>query len=164
MRKKPGTKKITAKNLKTPGYIESLIQKDEGYAVFKKIRTSPSYWKEKQKVVLGMLRQLGKCVFFVTLSAAETKWTELLIMLMKIVKNKIITEEEAEDLSYEEKSELIRSDPVTCMRHFDFRFRTIIHTLFKPKNGIFAPYKLEDFFCRYEYQIRGSPHVHAIFW
>jgi hypothetical protein len=49
--------------------------------VFKNLRSSPSYWKEKTKKVLAMVRQLGKCTFFITLSAAETKWKELLVSL-----------------------------------------------------------------------------------
>ena len=79
MRKKIGRGGVTAGNIRTPGYIENLIKKDEGYAVFKHLRSSPSYWKEKTKKVLAMVRQLGKCTFFITLSAAETKWKELLV-------------------------------------------------------------------------------------
>jgi hypothetical protein len=79
MRKTTMNGRINAGNVRTPGYIEGLLQKDEGYAVFKNIRSSPLYWKEKSKSVLAMVRQLGKCTFFITLSAAETKWTELLV-------------------------------------------------------------------------------------
>jgi hypothetical protein len=75
LRKKVG--KITAGNVRTPGYIDHLLQIDGGYSVFKNLRSSPSYWKQKQKFVLGMVRQVGKCSFFITFSAAETKWTEL---------------------------------------------------------------------------------------
>ena len=53
-----------------------------------------------------MIRQLGEPKFFLTLSAAETKWNELIVMLMKIVKNKVITEDEAEKISFFEKSDL----------------------------------------------------------
>lgn len=30
--------------------------------------------------------------------------------------------------------------------------------------GIFAPYTLMDFFNRMEFQMRGSPHLHGIYW
>jgi hypothetical protein len=75
LRKKVG--KVTAANIRTPGYIDHLLKVDAGYSVFKDLRSSPSYWKQRQKFVLAMVRQIGKCSFFITLSAAETKWTEL---------------------------------------------------------------------------------------
>jgi len=84
LRKTSGSERVTAKKVLTPGYLENLMHKDDGYAVFKKLRSSPSYWKDKTKKVLGMIRQLGKCTFFITLSAAETKWTELLVIHVKI--------------------------------------------------------------------------------
>jgi len=79
MRKTTVNGRLNAGSVRTPGFIEGLLQKDEGYAVFKNIRASPLYWKEKSKSVLAMVRQLGKCTFFITVSAAETKWSELLV-------------------------------------------------------------------------------------
>jgi hypothetical protein len=85
-------------------------------------------------------------------------------MLMKILKDRDITDEEAADLSFNEVAELIRSDPVSCMRHFDHRNRALLNVLFKPDAGIFSPYKLTDYFSRLEFQMRGSPHSHGLYW
>ena len=86
-------------------------------------------------------------------------------MLMKVVKDKVISEEEVLDLTFEEIAELIRSDPVTCIRHFDHRQRALLNLLLKPQEfGIFAPYNLKDFFTRMEFQMRGSPHSHGLYW
>src|SRR5689334_6734694 len=85
-------------------------------------------------------------------------------MLMKIVKNKIITEEEALELNMQEISELIRLDPVTCMVNFDHRYKSLMKFLLKPEAGLFAPYKLVDHFSRLEFQMRGSPHSHGLYW
>jgi hypothetical protein len=164
LRKKTGTSKVTAAEARTPRFVESLLICDEGYAIFKNIRSSPSYWKKKNQFVTAMVRQRGKCGFFITLSAAETKWTELLVMLMKIVKNQTITVQQATELTYEEKADLIRSDPVTCMRHFDNRYRALLNNILKPEGGIFSPYKLVDYFSRLEFQMRGSPHSHGLYW
>jgi hypothetical protein len=164
LRKKVGPGRITAANVRSPGYIENLIKHDEGYAVFKNLRSSPAYWKQKSKKVVAMVRQQGKCGFFITLSAAESRWKELLVILMKVVKNRDISEEEAAALSYEEKAELIRSDPVTCMRQFDHRYSALLNQILKPEGGVFAPYKLEDYFSRLEFQMRGSPHSHGLYW
>lgn len=51
-----------------------------------------------------MVRQFNKGTFFITLSAAETKWEELLVILSKIVDDKVITLDEAENLEFNEKA------------------------------------------------------------
>lgn len=164
LRKKTGKTPLTASMLKSKDQMQELLDHDDGYKVFKNLRSSPCYWKAKQKKVMGMHRQLGKAGFFITLSAAETKWTELTIMLTKLLKGEIITEEDAGKLSFEDKAELIRQDPVTCMRHFDHRYRALLNILFKNAGGIFSPYRLVDYFSRIEYQMRGSPHSHGLYW
>lgn len=167
MRKQRTGEKISAKDLRTPGFLEKTIQIDNGYVVFQGVRSTPAYWKSKQKKVVSMIRQLGKCSFFITLSAAETKWVELIVILHKIVHKSAITEEEAMQLSFQEVSELIRADPVTCMRHFDHKFRAFTNTLLQPtppRQGIFSPYDVTDYFSRIEFQARGSPHIHGLFW
>ncbi len=68
--------------------------------------------------MLAMIRQLGIPTLFFTLSAAETRWPELLVILMKTVRNKNITEAETSELDYKDKCELISKDPVTCYRYF----------------------------------------------
>jgi hypothetical protein len=87
------------------------------------VRTSPAFWEQKLKNILAMIRQLGIPTLFLTLSAAESKWPELLVMLKSILDNKKITEEEAVAMCYEDKASLIRRDPVTCCRYFDYKLR-----------------------------------------
>lgn len=164
MRKTTGNEAMTAGEIRRPGTVESLFKRDEGYQVFKNIRSSPPYWQAKTKDVMAMIRQLGTPTFFITLSAAETKWPELTVMLMKILKNKDITEDEAMLVPNQEKYDMIRQDPVTCMRHFDHRYRALFTELIQKENGIFGGYKVKDYFLRMEFQMRGSPHIHALIW
>jgi len=56
---------------------------------------------EETQTVVSMVRQIGKCSFFVTLSAAENKWPELLVTLTKPLRRKKLTVEEAKNLSFE---------------------------------------------------------------
>jgi len=86
------------------------------------------------------------------------------VTLMKVVRHNEITVEEAKQLSFQEISELISSDPVTCMRHFDHKFKALLNGIMKPQNGMFHPYQLEDYFSRMEFQMRGSPHSHGLYW
>ena len=72
-----------------------------------------------------MMIQLGTPTFFLTLSAAETKWEELLVILLKIVKNVDSNIEECRKLSFEEKSELIRKEPVICAKYFEHRLNCL---------------------------------------
>lgn len=67
-----------------------------------------------------MVRQLGTCTFFITLSAAETRWPELLSLLHGILYNEIISENNLLNMPFAERAKLIRLDPVTCLRHFDY--------------------------------------------
>jgi hypothetical protein len=73
-----------------------------------------------------------------------------------------MTEEEV--TNFHEVAELIRTDPVTCMRHFDHRYRALLNILLKNDCGIFSPFKLKDYFSRLEFQMRGSPHSHGLYW
>lgn len=136
LRKKRGTTKVTAKQARNKDFVASLLKHDEGYQVWKNLRSSPSYWAGKSKEVIAMIRQLGKCTFFITLSAAETKWNELIIGLKKLQTGELISENDAKLLSSKEKADLIRSDPVTCMRNFERRIRKAHTLLFKKSNGI----------------------------
>ncbi len=95
---------LTAGDLKRPGGVKDIISNDDGYRVFKHIRSSPAYWKEQSKRVVAMVRQLGRCTFFITLSAAETKWNELIGILEKVLNKRDITEEDIKNMTFEEKA------------------------------------------------------------
>lgn len=163
LRKNTRSRNVTAENALDESYVNSLIQHDDGYRILKGIRTSPAHWEAEKKKVVAMIRQFGLPTFFITLSAAETKWVELLVILSKTVDSNDISEEEASNLSFSEKARLIRSDAVTCSRYFDFRFRQLF-SLFKMNNGIFDNHFVEKYYWRVEFQQRGSPHIHGMYW
>lgn len=100
---------------------------------------------------MAIIRQLGVPTLFLTVSAAETKWNELLIILKKVVDNDVISEDQAENLKYNEKARLIQSDPVTTARYFDHKFREM-----KKTGGPFGEYEMAEYFIRIEFQHRGK--------
>ncbi|MCP4113869.1 MAG: hypothetical protein GY737_00410, partial [Desulfobacteraceae bacterium] len=79
---------------------------------------------------------------------------------------------------------ICRSDPVLCARSFHHRVHSLLTTMLKQnRHGVLG--RIEDFalrslssltltpiigrcsllsFCRIEFQQRGSPHAHIIFW
>jgi len=163
LRKRKNTENVTACQLLDKEFVDNLCKVDDCYKFLKVDRASPPYWQSRKKEVLAMIRQLGIPTLFFTLSAAETRWKELLVILMKTVRNKVITEEETLDLDYKDKCELISKDPVTCARYFDKRIRELFRVLQHPK-GPFSDNKIIDYYIRVEFQHRGSPHVHCLLW
>ena len=102
-------------------------------------------------------------LLFLSLSANDLYWSELIITLGKLVDNKDYTEAvECNTLPWETRSRLVQSDPVTCVRHFDHRVSQFIETILKSPQSPLGV--LQDFFYRVEFQQRGSPHIHMLAW
>ena len=153
----------------TAGYIlkdnmgESLVRLDEGYKIFRTIRNSPQYWENKKRDVFAMIRQLGLPTLFLSLSANDLYWPELIITLGKLVDKKDYTEDLRNNkLSWQTRSRLVQSDPVTCVRHFDHRVSKFIEIVLKSPVSPFGD--LKDYFYRVEFQQRESPHIHMLAW
>ena len=62
-----------------------------------------------------MIRQLDIPRWFMSLSSADFRWSDLLQIWGTLVDNKTYTDEEIKQLSWNEKCRLIQSDPVTCV-------------------------------------------------
>ena len=156
---KQGNQTITAGQLKQEGGLETLIRHDEGYKFLRVLRRSPPYFEKAKKDLFPMIRQLGPASLFCSFSSAETKWLHLLRIL---VDNTDYTDEQLDNLDWNEKCRLIQSDPVTCARHFDFQFNTFLKQFLKSNCAPLG--KIKDWFYRVEYQQRGSPHIHMLIW
>ena len=109
-----------------------------------------------------MIRQLSLPTWFMSLSAADTRWTDLLKMLAKLNDGIEYSEKELEHLTWQEKTKLVQKDPVTCSRYFDHRVQEFLNTVLKSSCEPIG--KLLDFFYRVEFQQRGSPHIHMLVW
>lgn len=66
-----------------------------------------------------MIRQLGKLTIFLTMSANEIGWNDLLRCLYKLEHGKEISEKIAAELNYIEKTTLYNEDAVTCAVYFN---------------------------------------------
>lgn len=80
-------RKVTVGNVLNSGEYDNIVRLNEGYRVLRKLRGSPAYWENAKKDLFAMMRQLGIPTWFCSLSAAETKWSDLLKILGKLVKN-----------------------------------------------------------------------------
>ena len=162
IRKTKGNQDLTARFLKSKTNVDQLCRHDEGFRIFKDLRGSPPYWEQSKKDIFAMIRKLGIPTWFASFSSAETRWSHLLNILSQSLHGKTLSNEEIAELSWFEKAELIKNDPVTCTRHFDHQVKTFINSvLFSSQHPIG---KVTDYFYKVEFQMRGSPHIHMLIW
>ena len=157
------TNTVTVQNVLNNDTLNNIIQHNDGYRILQVDRSSPAFWEQNKKNVFSMMRQLGMPHIFLTVSAAEMRWTELIITLKKVLEKVDISVEECNQLTWQAKMKLIQNDPITCARYYNYRIQELFKLL-KCKNGIFDEYDLEDYYYRVEFQHRGSPHVHCMLW
>ena len=155
-------KPYTAGDLKSESSVNKLINLDEGFRVFRNLRGSPPYFERCKKDLFAMIRQLGNPTWFCSFSAAETRWIHLIKILGRLIDNKDYTDDEIKGMTWQKKSELIQKDPVTCARNFEHMVQLFIHNFIKSSNHPIG--EVIDFFYRVEFQQRGSPHIHGLFW
>ena len=155
-------KKITAAEARNPAYLDKLVNLDEGYYIFRQLRNSPPYLEARKKDIFAMIRQLSLPTWFISLSAADTRWTDLLKMLAKLNEDAELTDTDIENMTWQEKTKLVQKDPVTCSRYFDHRVNEFLNTVLKSKCEPIG--KVRDYFYRVEFQQRGSPHIHMLVW
>ncbi|KAK3105150.1 hypothetical protein FSP39_018213 [Pinctada imbricata] len=150
--------KVTAETLQDKAKLKQLFRKDEALRFLQPIRGTPSYWQSAQKDLFAMLRQLGIPTWFCSFSAAEFRWKDMINVILKRQGDT----RKFETLDWSEKSQILKSNPVTVARMFDRRFHLFLHeVILSPCNPVG---KVIDYFLRVEFQQRGSPHMHCLFW
>ncbi|CAH0563184.1 unnamed protein product [Brassicogethes aeneus] len=157
------SRKHTVADVMNIDYLKQLIKQDQGFGFMSSIRSAPAYWELQKNKLMAMVRQFGAPTFFVTISAAESLWPELLVILSQVVDRKHLSETEALNLKSEDKCRLIRTDPITCARYFDNRFHLLLNQL-KSQFSVFKQHPMIHYYYRVEFQQRGSPHVHMLCW
>ena len=155
-------KKITAGEARNSEYLDKLVNLDEGFYIFRQLRNSPAYLEARKKDIFAMIRQLSLPTWFMSLSAADTRWTDLLKMLAKLNNGVDYSDKDIDRLTWQDKTRLVQKDPVTCSRYFDHRVQEFLNTILRSDCEPIG--KLRDFFYRVEFQQRGSPHIHMLVW
>ena len=162
MKRTQDENQFTAGDLLQPENILKLQRFDEGHYVFKQIRNSPPYLMLCRKQLHAMIRQIGSPTWFMSLSAADTKWIDLLNILRQDEEDVKYKNVPTHELPWQYTSELVSKNPVICARFFNNRCDTFIqNVLMSPHNPIG---KVVDYAYRIEFQYRGSPHIHLIVW
>ena len=159
---KGNSRSLNAGRLKQQGTLEGLIHHDEGFKFLRALRGSPPYFEKAKKDLFALIRQLGPASLFCSFSSAETQWVHLLRILGQLIDHKKYTNDELENLKWEDKCRLIQSDPVTCARHFDYQVCKFLNNFLLTDTAPLG--KISDWFYRVEYQQRGSSHIHMLIW
>ena len=158
----PGDRnQFTAAQARDQTVLSLYVHKDRAYSFMKNILGSPLYYQSTFYDLLAMIRQLGTLTWFFTLSAADLKWPD---MIQTIAKQYGVhyTDDEVAALSFDEKSNWLKRNPVTAARHFHYRltvfFQYFLKSTAKPLGEI------ADYAIRIEFQARGSPRAHRVIW
>jgi len=152
---------LTSSTVRNAETLASFINKDHAYQFLQTVRGSPPYWQKAMYKLLASVKQFGIFTFFVTLSSADLKWHDALQAISR-QQGRPLTDEEVESLTYEEKTTLLRSNPVTAARHFDHRLQSFFRLfLLSPAEPLG---KITHYSYRIEFQQRGSPHAHIVLW
>ena len=158
IRQNKNTDKLNVSDVLNDETLVNITEHNDGFRIVGTDRASPAFWEKKQKTPMAMLRQYGPATFFKTYTIGETKCYELLISLSKTVYNEDITEDEAREMTWQQKADLIKKDPVTCARYFDHRFAEF-WKLAKARDGFYHKHKMLHWFWRYEIQFRGKANI-----
>ena len=165
IRQKPGrgrnSGRITASQVKSQTALNDFVCTDKAYRFMKNVRGSPAYYQRIFYDLLAMIRQLGTPTWFLTLSAADTKWPD---MIQTITKQYGVnySDEDVAGLSFEEKSNWLKRNPVTAARHFEFHLNVFFKNFLKSSAKPLG--EMVDYVIRMEFQARGSPHAHTVIW
>ena len=158
--KKVYSQPVSANQLKCNAQsLQNLICQDQAYLFLRQIPGTPPYWQKFMYEVVAMVKQLGIPTWFMTLSCADLRWPELFQIIAR-TKGKNMTNEEVSALSYSERCSMLNLNPVIVAKHFQYRVETFFtEVLLSNANPIG---KIVYYALRIEFQMRGSPHLHAL--
>ncbi|KAM7313248.1 uncharacterized protein ISCGN_003126 [Ixodes scapularis] len=122
------------------------------------------YWTKRKKDLFAMIRQLGKPTAFLTLSASEMHWPDLVQLFQRLRLKPGEIEVPLEQMNSIYRAQLVNDDPVVCAIYFDRLVRVILNILRNTRVSPFRPYIVVDYFKRIEFQHRGSAHAHILLW
>ena len=152
---------LTAGDLKSSSAGENPDVRENCYSFMRDIRGTAAYWQSAKIQLFAMLRSLGPPTFFITFSADDHHWNDLMVVLAKC-SGQNLTEDEVDKLTDEDRRKLMASNPVVTARHFAHRFQCLVKEVIKGSGTPIG--EVIDFFWRIEFQLRGSPHVHSLWW
>jgi ATP-dependent DNA helicase PIF1 len=119
------------------------------------IGTRP-YWRNKSNDLLAQARFLSQTTspVFITFSCADMQWYDLQRHQPRFADYQTATDNVRQKIVWEN----VQNGPHIITQHLDIRFRAFLKYVVRPY------LKYIDYWFRYEWQARGSGHLHCLFW
>ena len=111
------------------------------------LRGTRQYWFKQRSRLIAMVDTLGLPTVFFTHSAADLQWPELA---------RLICPDNPDSSS--SRSKALQENPAIADWFFHHRIQKFINAFYVGVLGA------TDFWLRFEWQHRGSPHVHGLAW
>ena len=153
-----GGHKITAGQLQNPAVVEQLVRNEQAYKFLKNVRGSPAYWQDQLYDVLAMLRMLSIPTWFLTLSAADLHWPEM-IQAVAVQFGKKLTQKDAQKMGIKDRSTYLCQNPITGVCLFQHRLDTFFSEYLLSDTHPLG--HITDYVIKIEFLMRGLPHAHC---
>src|SRR6266496_1114972 len=111
------------------------------------------YWLDRRKELQAMIKQLHCPHLFLTFSAADVQWPDLHRHMPSQAPPNATDQERVRIFNQN-----LNENPGIAAYYFQKRWELYLKLVLKPK------FNVVDYWFRYEWQHRGSSHVHVFFW
>ncbi len=145
-----------------PAHFDSILGRIRAYVA--RIRSTASYWEHHGAELAAMVAQLPRqpTIYF-TLTVADLHWPDLYAFLLAHTANTepLLPNQSAEDvkgLSDEQRVQVLRDNADLVAFYVQQRMKLFFEHIVEPLFGVV------DSWRRFEWQKRGSGHVHGVIW
>ena len=118
------------------------------------LRGTRPFWAARGRELEAMVLNLNAPHLFITASAADLQWFDLQAQMPGFERYSEQTEHE----QYRAASDNLTHNPHIAAEYLTYRFELFL------KHVICKVFKVQDHWYRYEWQARGSGHVHGFLW
>ena len=105
----------------------------------------------------AVVKQCGIPTWFTSFSAADRRWPEIVTAILTLEGKDV-----PDTMDWSEHCKVINSNPVVAAAMFDKRAHHLVKDLIRSDAQPLG--EIVDYFYRIEFQQRGWPHIHALFW
>lgn len=113
------------------------------------LRGTRVYWRQRCSELTQMIKQVGMPHIFFTLSAADYHWPDLF---------RLLTDLDPQHVGEAQRRQLMHDNPAIVAWFFQKRCDIFM------KKFLTRMFPVKDYWFRFEWQHRGSPHIHGLLW
>jgi len=131
--------------------------------LMKNLRGTIGYWEAQKHKLFDMLTYAGPCQFFMSFSAADLYWSDIIVaMTLGDDGHPKYTLEQAQQIPIHDREKILNQNQ--CFASFWFMRRFKLFMKMFLLNPMILGAKVKDYVVRYETQYRGSVHAHVLLW